>query len=79
MTAGSMMRQLLTLNDQHEDDDFENDDDEENVIAGIEKRRRMAEHLIFLDEKPFNLYLFDNIIKKRYKIKLLCYLHEKTR
>ncbi len=29
--------------DQHEDDDFEIDDDEENVIAGIEKRRRMAE------------------------------------
>lgn len=32
--------------DQHEDDYFENDDDEENLIAGMEKRRRMAEDLI---------------------------------
>ena len=33
--------------DQHEEDDIENDDNEENVIAGIEKRRRMAEDLVF--------------------------------
>jgi hypothetical protein len=30
----------------HEDDDFENDDVEENLIAGMEKRRGMAEDLI---------------------------------